>query len=292
MRAVWSFWTMPYRARRGFSWERDHTHLLSWILSVGLAREHFDSIALHTDNAGAALLVDRLGLDFDHVSTSLNQLNGHDPDWWMQGKLHTYAEQQEPFVHLDCDVYLFKPLPERLMTAAVLAQNPEEVSPRAPWYDVEACELAIRAHGDGHIPPEWTWYRTFVPDQKAACCGIFGGHCLDFIRAYATTALAILDSPGNRHAFDWTKNKREYNPFFEQYMLAACASYHKIGIEFLFDSWAHALAAAGDSGFTHLMADAKRNPKVAARLEQRVAQGWPQAVERCQSLLSSKLSYA
>jgi len=193
MRAVWSFWTMPYRARRGFSWERDHTHLLSWILSVGLAREHFDSIALHTDNAGAALLVDRLGLDFDHVSTSLNQLNGHDPDWWMQGKLHTYAEQQEPFVHLDCDVYLFKPLPERLMTAAVLAQNPEEVSPRAPWYDVEACELAIRAHGDGHIPPEWTWYRTFVPDQKAACCGIFGGHCLDFIRAYATTARFRLD---------------------------------------------------------------------------------------------------
>jgi hypothetical protein len=292
MRAVWSFWTLPYSTRRGFSWEHDRTHLLSWILSVGLARPHFDSIALHTDDAGAALLVDRLGLQFDRVSTSLNQLRNQDPDWWMQGKLHTYAEQDEPFVHLDSDVYLFKPLPARILAAPVLAQNPEPVNPASSWYDVETCEVAIRAHGDGLIPPEWTWYRTFIADQKAACCGIFGGHRLEFIRAYVATVLRLLQSEGNRHAFDNVPGKRGLNPFFEQYLLAACAKFHKVEIEFLFDSYGHGLSAAAELGFTHLMADAKRDAKVAARLEQRVSREWPEAYERCQGIRESELKYA
>jgi len=287
MRAVWSFWTLPYRARRGFSWERDRTHCLSWVLSVESARRHFDSIALHTDDAGAELLVDLLGLNFDHVSTSLNQLKDQDPDWWMQGKLHTYAEQREPFVHLDCDVYLFKPLPERLITSGVLAQNPEIVGPDSIWYDVEACEVAIRAHGDGYIPAEWSRYRTLIANQKAACCGIFGGHQLEFIRAYATTALGLLQSPGNRRAFDHLRYKRELNPFFEQYLLAACAHYHKVEIEYLFHSWDHARSAAAEFGFTHLMAGAKQNATVVTRIEDRVAREWPEYYNRCRSLFTS-----
>jgi hypothetical protein len=259
---------------------------------VGLAREHFDSIALNTDDAGARLLVDRLGLEFDHVSTSLNQLGNCDPDWWMQGKLQTYAEQQEPFVHLDCDVYLFNPLPERMTSAEVLAQNPERVAPDVPWYDVEACEMAIRVHGDGNIPPEWTWYRTSVGEQKAACCGIFGGNRLEFIHDYANLALDLLRRPGNRHAYDRLKDKRELNAFFEQYLLAACAGFHNIEIEYLFSSWEHAVAAAEETGFTHLMANAKGNARVAARLEERVAERWPEAFERCQSVGYRELSYA
>jgi hypothetical protein len=291
MRAVWSFWTLPYRARRGFAWEQDLTHCLSWVLSVESARPHFDSIALHTDDAGAALLVDRFGLNFNHVSTSLNALDDEDPDWWMQGKLHTYAEQQEPFVHLDSDVYLFKPLPARVLSAGVLAQHPEQIGAFSPWYDVETCEVAIRAHGDGQIPPEWTWYRTFVTEQTAACCGIFGGHRLDFIHDYARTALALLQSPGNRHAFDHISRKRVLNPFFEQYLLAACARFHKMEIEYLFSSWEQALQTAVSAGFAHLMADAKGGSSVAARLEQRVANQWPQTFERCQALLNNNLSY-
>ena len=125
MRAVWSFWTAPYRAQRGFCWEHDRFHCLSWLLSVGLARRHFDTLSLHTDNEGARLLVDRLGLGFDHLNVSLNVLDNADLDWWVQGKLLTYAQQQESFVHIDSDVYLFKPPPARVTSAAVLAQNPE-----------------------------------------------------------------------------------------------------------------------------------------------------------------------
>jgi hypothetical protein len=286
MRGVWSYWSLPYRSRRGFSWREERTHALSWILSVELARAHFESTTLHTDDEGARLLIDELGLPFDHVNLSLNRLRNEDADWWMQGKLQTYADQQEPFVHLDSDVYLFKPLPDRITSAPVLAQNPEPVGPGMIWYDVEACEVAIRSRGDGFIPPEWTWYRTFFPGerQQAACCGIFGGHHLSFIHDYAQTVLSLLQNPANRRAFDHDPNKRGYNPFFEQYLLAACARYRKVEITYLFQSFDDCIRSAGAAGFTHLMADTKRDSAIAARIEQRVASDYPEAYERCRGL--------
>lgn len=286
MRAVWSYWSVPYRDRRGFSFVEERTHALSWILSLELARRHFGSVALHTDDDGARFLIEGLGLRFDHVSLSLNQLSHEDPDWWMLGKLQAYADQQEPFVHLDSDVYLFQPLPEKLLSAPLLAQNPETVAARCPWYDVETCEIALRSRGDGFIPPEWTWYRTFVVDQTAACCGIFGGHRLEFVHRYAQAVLQMLRSPGNRHAFDHIPHKRDFNPFFEQYLLSAFAHYHKQDITYLFGSLGFGIESAASVGFTHLMADAKRNVNVVARLEQRVARDYPEAYERCMALFT------
>jgi hypothetical protein len=294
MRAVWSYWSVPYRDRRGFSWRQERTHALSWILSVELARRHFTTTALHTDDDGARFLIDQLGLPFDHVSNSLNALRDQDPDWWMLGKLRTYADQREPFVHIDSDAYLFKPLPERILSAPLLAQNPEPIGPGMIWYDVEACEVAIRSRGDGHIPPEWIWYRTFVPAQlqRAACCGIFGGYRLDFIHAYAHTVLGLLQNPANRDAFDHIPHKRDFNPFFEQYLLAACAARRKLEIAYLFESLDDWLHSAGVMGFTHLMADAKRDATVEARIESRVARDYPEAYERCCALFGEQKVYA
>jgi hypothetical protein len=247
-----------------------------------MARRHFTSLALYTDDEGARLLIDELGLAFDHISVSLNSLNSADSDWWMQGKLLTYSQQQEPFVHIDSDVYLFNPLPARITSAPVLAQNPEPVNEFSPWYDAEACATAILAHGNGCIPEEWTWYQTLTSEQHAACCGIFGGHQLDFIRHYSSMVLRLLQD--NRHAFDHLSEKRELNAFFEQYMLAACAKYHQVTIEYLFDGCEQAISGAPAAGFTHLMGASKRDPNLAARVERRVAREWPEAYERCRAL--------
>ncbi len=203
------------------------------------------------------------------------------------GKLLTYAQQEQPFVHIDSDVYLFDPLPARVTSAAVLAQNPEPVDQLSPWYDPVVCAAAIRTQGDGCIPEEWTWYQTFAPEQHAACCGIFGGHQLDFIHHYSSVVLRLLH--GNRHAFDHLMNKRELNAFFEQYLLVACANYHQVEIEYLFGSREQAVSDAPGAGFTHLVGAAKRDPDLAARVERRVAREWPEAYERCQVLFSNRM---
>jgi hypothetical protein len=286
MRAVWSFWTLPYRLRTGWQWQSNRHHLFSWILSVETARLHFPETALFTDDEGAALLVDGLGLRFTEVSTALNCLEQQDPDWWMLGKLHTYTRQGEPFVHLDSDVYLWKSLPERLLTAPVLAQNAED-GRDLPWYDADFCESTIRFGGDGWIPVEWCWYRARSALQEAACCGIIGGNDLEFFGRYAATVIRLLESPRNRLAFARSADKKAYNPFFEQYLLCACAAFHGVRIQYLFppSSMAALAASAAEAGYTHLIAGAKSNPAIADRLEQRIARDFPEHYQRAQSLI-------
>src|SRR5262249_42856235 len=109
-RAVWSYWSKPYEARRHEPWPSERHHLLSWVLSTMTARRHYGETTLCTDDAGARLLVDGIGLEFEHVSTALNALHVSNPDWWALGKLYAYRMQTEPFVHIDSDVFLWRPL--------------------------------------------------------------------------------------------------------------------------------------------------------------------------------------
>src|SRR6266567_9051444 len=79
LRSVWSLWTKPVMA--GLSnWTSELHHLFGWVLSVETARQHYPQTALYTDDAGARLLVDQVGLQFDYVSTALNALDAHDPN--------------------------------------------------------------------------------------------------------------------------------------------------------------------------------------------------------------------
>jgi hypothetical protein len=103
MRAVWSFWSKPFKTHHKQVWLTEQHHLFAWILSLETARRHYPDTALFTDDEGAYLLVDQLGLDFAHVSTELNALSKSDPQWWVLGKLWTYRSQIEPFVHIDND---------------------------------------------------------------------------------------------------------------------------------------------------------------------------------------------
>ena len=285
MRAIWSFWTKPYKLRCGWEWFSELHHLLSWILSVQTARQHFAETALYTDDEGAALLVDGLGLPFTEVSTALNALHDQDPDWWMLGKLHAYRMQRMPFAHLDSDTYLWKPFPERVTLASVFAQSPEGADPGGSGYNPDLCEALIRSRGDGWIPLEWTWYRTQGSAQMAACCGVLGGNDLDFFQKYAGFVIQILEGPLNRHAFSTLADKRMHNPLFEQYLICACAAYHGVPIEYLFESYEQAIEQAAQAGYTHVIASAKSNPAIARRLEERVAREFPEMYETCRRVL-------
>lgn len=287
MRAIWSFWTLPHRLRRGWHWGSEKHFLLSWVLSFETARRHYPDTALYTDEEGARLLVDGLELPFCEVSTALNDLNGGDPDWWMLGKLRAYREQSMPFVHIDYDVYLWKALPLRVITAPLFAQNVENAGANPTWYATDFCEKVIRNHGDGVLPPEWIWYRTSGLPQEAACCGIMGANDAGFVRSYASSMLDLLSSPGNRVAFGTLESKMTHNPLFEQFYLCACAAYYGVRIEYLLDP-PHTLMmpeTTSQAGYTHLISSAKSDRSVMARLEGRVARDYPERYKRCLQLL-------
>jgi hypothetical protein len=292
MRAVWSFWSKPFREGRESIWKSRLDHLLAWVLSVESARKHYPETALHTDDEGARMLVDGIGLEFVEVSTDLNALADHDPEWWALGKLWAYRAQREPFVHIDYDAFLWKRLPARMESAPILAQNPEYFVTGASYYKPELLERAILGDGGGWLPGEWLWYRATGGVQRAESCGIVGGTHVEFIRHYAAEAIAMIEHPRNRERWALLADRSEHNVLIEQYFLSACIEYHRhregspyraLDVEYLFTSLDDAFmpGRAAEMGYTHLIADSKRNDDIASRLRKRVMRDYPEMYGRC-----------
>lgn len=289
MKAVWSFWSKPYRAYYHRAWHSEVTHLLSWALSVAEASRHYPMTCLYTDSAGAELLVDQLKLPFRRVDLALDALDSEDDvEWWVLGKLSAYAAQTEPFVHLDSDVILWKPLPPDVTQAAVFAQNPERFDlDDQSLYRVDAFMRGI-VEGQGWAPPQWTDYAA-RRINRAICCGILGGQDTAMLTRYAELAMAVVRHPANRPIFP-TLGVRD-NILVEQYFLAAYLDWHArhapageaARVGFLFPSSNDAFDARESErvGYTHLIGDAKANPQIAARLADRVRRDHPQLYERC-----------
>ncbi|AFY34132.1 DUF6734 family protein [Calothrix sp. PCC 7507] len=290
MKAVWSFWTKPLQANRQSIWVSEKHHMLAWVLSVETAKKHYPQTALFTDRQGAQMLVEELGLEFDQVSLELETLNNSDPEWWALGKVYTYRAQTEPFIHIDSDVFLWKPLPPRMESAPLLAQNPEYFVAGNSYYHPEGLEAAINTV-NGWLPDVWQWQRSHNNFQQAVCCGIFGGNAVEFIRYYADLAIQLVEHPSNQLAWNLLTPNTERNILFEQYLLGCCIEYHRhrpdspyknIDIQYLFASLDDAFIPenAAHAGFTHLIADAKRNQAIAQSLENRVRRDYPQYYER------------
>ena len=293
MRAVWSFWSKPYFAERRSSWGVELRHWLAWGLSLRLAMQHYPETQLVTDDGGARILIDDLQLPFKSVSMALNSFAREDPGWWALGKLEAYRIQQDPFVHIDTDVFLWKPLRPSLANADVFAQNPEPIELGNSCYRPEDIEDALARAGRAWLPDEWLWYRESARDYaRAECCGILGGNRIDFIRYYATRALQVVMHRGNRVALRRFANKSGSMILIEQYLLSACVDYHAaceaspysgISIQYVFDSLGDAWNRdrATEEGFTHLAAGAKRDPSIGYDLEIRVEQDYPEHFARC-----------
>lgn len=292
MRAVWSFWSKPWQARRGWTWPTEKHHLLAWVLSVESARRHYPDTMLVTDSEGARMLVDGVGLPFVRVSTALDGLAEHDPALWMLGKLYAYRAQEVPFVHIDTDVFLWRRLPGEVERAAVFAQNPEPFTVGASHYQPERLLRAMTVDSAGWIPPEWEWSLSHGDYQRGECCGIAGGNQVDFVRYYAETALRVVEDPANRAGWTSVGNKGDFNTLIEQYHLAACVDFHRhhpespyrgVEIRYVFASFADAFNPnlAARIGYTHLLAGSKHDARILARLEQRVARDHPESYERC-----------
>ncbi|WP_266168804.1 DUF6734 family protein [Dyella subtropica] len=291
MRAVWSFWSKPFFAHKGRIWREPRHHLLAWGLSLRLARRHYPETMLVTDKAGKALLVDRLGLDFDEVSIELEALRDADLGWWALGKLYAYSMQDRPFIHLDTDVFLWKPLPASVASAPVFAQCPED-HPLNDWCGPQDIEAAFAKHRLP-LPQEWEWMRSQPSTGfREENCGILGGHHVDFIRYYAQLGMDLAVNPAFAQAWAELPNKSGYNMMIEQFLLSACLDYHRahpespyqgIRIKHLFPSFGDAFnpRLTAQAGYTHLLGNAKSHAGVMQRLEQRMQQEDRSFYNRC-----------
>jgi Family of unknown function (DUF6734) len=292
VRAVWSFWSKPFDAGHGWRWRAPVHHLLAWGLSLRLAQSHYPQTSLITDTPGRRLLVEQLGLEFTHMSTELDRLADAEPALWTLGKLVAYSLQDEPFVHLDGDVFLWRPLPDWIINSPVFAQSPEDFhavdAPDGP----RPIEDAFARAGVS-LPAEWVWARSLGGRRfREANCGILGGTNAGFLRHYAALALDLALNPLHAPAWAAIADPGAMNTAIEQFFLLACLGYHRfnpespyrgVSVRYLFPSAAEAYSPenAARVGYTHLLGPAKQNEYVTSRLAERVCAEDPDFYERC-----------
>jgi hypothetical protein len=259
MKAVFSFWSKPYfrsihKGHAGFPSE--HYFKVALELAVLTARDHFDTIELVTDTEGYAI-IEKLGIQFDSVSLALNDIADIPANLWCFGKLKAYSIQKEPFVHLDYDLFLLKPLRAGFLEKAIICQSVEP--------------FLVKHYGDYYLPnleQVFTFPKlpnaykllkdTPLESQKAYNTGLVGGTNWKALTAYAKMAMKVCR---DNLAFIRERYSEfqlsEMNVVFEQYTLMAFAKLHNIEVTPLLESVVYDNEEVAEVGLVHLIASSK-----------------------------------
>ncbi len=208
MRFVQTFWTAGRNPlEHGFGWLRPEFNLMSWALSCLSLREHYDEVALYTDEQGKHVLIDLLHLPYTEVNVVYDEKLCL-PQHWAYAKIKTYSLQTKPFLHVDGDVFLPKPISEDVINATLMAQNKETGT---EYY---------RRMMDGILQEATLELPDYIGEALREAyiasynMGVFGGNDLAFIHAYCEEAQNLYES---NKAFCSDGN---FNLLFEQILFA------------------------------------------------------------------------
>lgn len=301
--ALWSYWSKPLLEDDYKKESKLKFFLFSSILSFNTVKNYFKKTILVTDDFGKSLLIDGLELKFDEVSTELNEMNNESESFWNQGKFKAYLLQEEPFLHFDYDVFLWKNLPASLLEAPLIAQNKREIFLNDPIFDDVDYKIGLLksliSNAREEVPVELAWYLKNRLKLYASSLGIFGGSNLQLIHDYSTKAMNFIRSDRNRSFWDTfisSSNSYTHTTIAEEFLLAAILEYnayhsYESDISYLFDSLEslYSPIKAKEIGYTHLIGMSKSNVNVITRLENRIISSFPLEYEKCLNILSTTL---
>lgn len=223
-KAVFSYFNPEnnYLHRCGFKSYKDF--LYTTALSVLCASRKFKQVEMVSNNWGVDMF-QKIGIPVTSYSDSLNKMTGVSRFFWAYGKLITYAEQKEPFVHLDNDVFLWDPLPKRILKADLCFQSHEP-------FDLDGYkyyEMLKKPWEEAPVRPQ-----KIVDNEVtdfAYNCGICGGHNLDFFKEWKECSEQYIFAPENQDIFFGQKYLKmiiHQNLFHEQYFAACLIKMHKM----------------------------------------------------------------
>lgn len=167
-----SLWTAP--ARFSFDYNRAVLHSFCLIL----LKKHFNNNVIFITDTKGKQLATNMGWDYKEVIPLFNNtdLFSGKEEIWALGKLLSCLVMKEPFLHVDNDVLLLKPLAEELSKAPVITQSQD--------YDalyVSPIILDILRAID--VPPNLPKYN----------CGVMGGTDFKFWNNWAWNALVAAE---------------------------------------------------------------------------------------------------
>lgn len=285
MKIIQSFWSGNLTdITNSYGWVSYKYNWLSWILSCNQLVKYHDEVELYTDRFGYEMLITKLNLPYTKVHVVLDDLNEYHKDLWAVSKIKVYQMQNEPFLHVDGDVFVWESLYDKFQNAAILTQNLETTADNynKMWSKISS-ELL-------YMPAEMEKYHK-APNNFACNMGVVGGNDIDFFKQYSKTSIDFLDK--NKNA--WSKiNCLNFNLFFEQILFYQCAENRGVKVDFLFDEVYDDGQYAGfaefqelpDKKYLHLLGEYKRNPAVCKAMEVYVMKNYPECYSKLAALVN------
>lgn len=264
-RAIYSFWTKPTEGEHvGFNSEE--ALMECFALSLHYSKQWFKEVHLVTDLKGKAL-VEKWGLEFDNINTDLERvMTDVYQNHWSLGKIYACKIQEVPFMHIDIDVILFKPLPKTFLNSEASFQN-LETDKQEYWYKL----LLDHAEQNYKTKPVWFDGTKF----KAYNCGVILFNKLDIIKEWWKSALNYIKY--------LDESKFDYNHhlsclIYEQFSIYSLCKHYDYKVDLLSfygtqeqrylghipDNLAETL------GYTHLIAACKRRPEIEQKVKARL----------------------
>jgi hypothetical protein len=292
MKIIHSYWSKPtfakssskYEDRKNGGWTEKKYNYMSWALSCLKFKKYYGYIELITDQVGNELLIDKLKLPYDNVEIKLDTLNDFPHDLWAVSKLLCYTLQDDPFMHVDGDVYIWDKM-ESIANKPLVAQN--EDYDLIYYYDVWKDLL----NNFDYIP---NFMIDDIKNQKvirAANAGVFGGTDVAFIKDFAYEALDFLEQ--NKQAFNKV-NLGSSVLIYEQYLFSSLARKYRKEVTYLFPNMDRAYAQITNFiksprkvKYVHAVGNAKENKNIGAMMANCLMVEFPEYYYYIQELIES-----
>jgi hypothetical protein len=187
MKLVQTLWTKP--GLRG-GWVDVRFHFISWALSCFQLRKYYDQLELNTDSLGKHILIDVLKLPYTNVNVIFDKFN-YPKYLWAAPKIYSYGIQDEPFLHIDGDIFLFHPFIASKINRSLVYQNLEIEAMENGFYT----KIFKNIHSlvpEKSALPRWV-AEADLNNIHALNAGIFGGHDIGFFKTHAKMAFDFFD---------------------------------------------------------------------------------------------------
>ncbi|MBL7727060.1 MAG: hypothetical protein JNM68_05215 [Dinghuibacter sp.] len=299
MKMLHSYWSKPFyesnpdgpETRVSGGWPHGKYYYMSWAFSCLQLSRYYSRVELVTDRQGYQVLVEQLQLPYTDVRVELDRFNRYPPELWAVGKLHTYAIQEEPFLHIDCDLFIPGPFSKQLLNRPVIAQHAElgyRFYNRVYGQILEHCPFipgAIKNNCTAEAP------------INAYNMGLAGGHDLDFFKRLAGNAFEFIE-----RNYDYLGHHAtgQMNTIFEQvlcyYMLQdenkKMALYTPITgerkVDFEMKSFTHFKGFPQNNKVLHLYGTCKLVKRFATELERKFKRMYPGYYARIMDMCYSR----
>lgn len=280
-KAVFSLWKKPIdNGQLRYGYNSLYDLACSYVLAIETARKHYPNIDLVTDDAGKNLLVRALGIEFNSVTTELNEIATLSAMHWAMPKIIAMKVQTDSFLYLEGNIMLWKDLPEELKKSEVVFQNPEP----SDLFDAYYLEVLKDGFMNAPAQPEVIKGNDVSMAFNTSLCLINNP---EFSKIWAEAAIEYVLSSKNAMYWENEFGKgRHHNMVFDYWFPACIAS--KAGM-LASNNVGFYLKAydAQDYIYSHTHGTSRRDEEVTEAIRKRIENEYPQYMDALNDLRKS-----